>query len=183
MHPVRIFLSALACVGLAAACAGGAVSVQTEIGRAYDLSNFGAYHAGRDTRVDVMGSTFGMAPRNFADAVTAGMQGHNSGGRTNFTATPGPSAAPGMRVVMAFDTVPAASTICEAASLAPAKDPGVTLQAAWCFDGRVDSYVIARTGPVKGPEDPAFRALVAQATRDLFPTVRDHKINEITDDN
>lgn len=175
----KIFLSTVLLI-FAGACAPGLVSVQSEIGAAYDFRNFGAYHTNRDTRVDVLGATFGVEARAFAQAVTRNMRGHNSGGATNFSTTPGPTAARDLRVVMAFNVAPAAA-ICKATALSPDGEGGTTLQAAWCYGERVDSYVIARTGTLKGIDDPAFRTLVGQATRELFPTVTDHKINEITD--
>lgn len=177
----RPIMTTLTTLVLAGACAPGTVSSQSDIGGSYDFRNFGAYHANRDTRVDVFGATSGVDAGTFARAVTETMQGQNSGGATNFTTTPGATAARGLRVVMAFNAAPASTSICRAGALMPDGEAGTTLQAAWCFGERVDSYVLARTGTVKGLDDPAFKALVRQTTRELFPTIADHKINEITD--
>lgn len=183
MNKSGFICAAVAVLGLAGACAPGSVALQSQIGSAYDLQNFGNYHRDRDTRVEILGSTLGMEPGAFAEAVTTAMQGSNLGGPTRFTVAPGPSADTRARVVLAFNGAPAsADALCAARQIAPGGGGGTTVQAAWCFGARGDSYVIARTGAVTGSGDPLFRSLVAQTTRALFPRIWDHKINEVTDD-
>jgi hypothetical protein len=156
-------------LGLAGACAPNGVSVTSQLEPAYDFYNFTAYHQNRDTKVEILGSTFGADAQTFARAVTESMHGQNAGGTTNFTTSPGPSAEKNLKVVLAFNTTLAPTKICDDGTLAAAPGDGTTLQAAWCFGDRLDSYVVARAGAINGISDPAFRTLVVEATRELFP--------------
>lgn len=173
-------VTAVVALGLASACAPGAVKTQQNLNRSYDFSNFSSYHQGKDTRVVVLGDTFGMDAGAFADGVTAAMQGQNPGRPTNFTTAPGPSAEKNFRVVMAFNVAPIHYDLCNGAKVTPRTAGGeTTLQAAWCWEDRTESYVRAWTAPVQ-PNDPRFQELVARTTRELFPQ---HKDRELIQDN
>lgn len=165
-------LSAALVLGLAA-CSSDAWRVQSEIAPAYDYQNFASYHAKRDTRVEIMGSTFGAEPSRFARAVTEGMRGKHHGAETNFTTTPGASAEKNLKVVLAFNTEVVHHALCSGKPLAARTGGGTTLQAAWCFGDRVDSYVIVRGGAITGIDDPKFKTLLAEATLELFPPYQD----------
>lgn len=160
---------AVAALGLAA-CATSPVQTQNYVAPTYDFGNFRNYHQGRDTRVVVYGDPFKIPKQRFDRIVTGLMQGYNSGGPTNFTTQPGPSAEPNLRVVMAFDAAPQYGDLCSANAFSPA--PGgerLTLTAAWCWGDRLDSRVEGSAPPVSGPNDPAFAELVHQVTFELFP--------------
>ncbi len=164
--------TAIAALGLASACAPGAISSQRDLHPSYDHMNFGLYHQDRDTRVVLIGDTFGMAPGELANVVTTAMEGQGPG-PTNFTASPGPSAAENFRVVLAFNVAPAHLSLCRGETPAQRATNGETrLQAVWCWGDRTESYVRAWTATVK-PGDPRFAQLVASTTRELFPTHMD----------
>ncbi|MGE0651729.1 MAG: hypothetical protein AB7P12_08275 [Alphaproteobacteria bacterium] len=175
-----IVVSTLFVLGLASACAPNTVSVTSQVEPAYDFNNFTAYHQNRDTKVEIQGSTFGADAQSFARAVTESMRGQNGGGPTNFTTSPGASAEKNLKVVLAFNATLSPTRICDDGTLAAASGDGTTLQAAWCFGDRIDSYVVARADAISGVNDPVFRNLVAEATRELFPahneedTIRDN---------
>lgn len=175
MTRFRIVVSTAFILGVAAACAPNTVSVTSQLEPAYDFYNFTAYHQNRDTMVEIRGSTFGTDAQTFARAVTESMRGQNAGGPTNFTTNPGPSAERNLKVVLAFNATLSPSKICDDGSLAAAPGDGTTLQAAWCFGDRMDSYVVARAGTINGINDPAFRTLVVEATRELFPARADEE--------
>jgi hypothetical protein len=156
-------------LSLTGACAPNRVSVTSQLEPAYDFHNFTAYHQNRDTKVEILGSTFGTDAQSFARAVTESMRGQNAGGPTNFTTNPGPSVERNLKVVLAFNATLSPSKICDDGTLAAAPGDGTTLQAAWCFGDRLDSYVVARAGAINGISDPAFHTLVVEATRELFP--------------
>jgi hypothetical protein len=162
-------------LGLAGACAPNAVTVTSQIEPAYDFRNFTSYHQNRDTKVEIRGSMFGADAQSFARAVTESMRGQTPGVPTNFTTNPGPSAERNLKVVLAFNATLSPTRICDDGILAAARGDGTTLQAAWCFGDRLDSYVVARAGAINGINDPAFRDLVAEATRELFPPRQDRE--------
>ena len=148
----------------------------------YNSQNFGNYHKDRDTRVVIIGSTLGEAPAVFGRMVTDAMQGQNRGGRTNFTTIPGASAEDNLRVVMAFDVAPYGNSICDGHIPKPVKTPGVTtVQGAWCWGNRVQSYVSARTKATNAA-NPEFRRLIGDVTREMFPQNLRRKLDENSSD-
>lgn len=175
-------VTAVMALGLTSACAPGAVSVQRDLNPSYNFQNFASYHQGKDTHVVIQGDTFGLDAPAFGEQVTAAMQGKNWGRPTNFTTHPGPSATENLRVVMAFNAAPIQHGLCDGANVTPRKaGDKTTLQAAWCWEDRTESYVRAWTAPVR-PGDPKFRELVAQTTRELFPPHMDKELID-EDDN
>lgn len=175
---------AAAVVSLALVSACGLAGTQIdyrELNPSYTHQNFDTYLRGRDTHVIVRGDTFDLAPGAFGDLVTAAMQGQNEGGRTNFTTRP-TDAEPNFRVVMAFNVASYTGGLCAAEDFKPSNANGMTtLQAAWCWEGRAESYLSARTR-ARNPNDPEFKQLVAAVTRGLFPRHMD-KILIDDDDN
>lgn len=161
------------------ACSG--VWLQSEVAPStYDYQNFTLYHAGRDTAVDILGNPFNMAPAAFAKAVTDHMQGANFGPRTNFTTTPGPSAEPNMRVVLAFNSAAGSEDLCSGAYRPSGDDGTLSLKAAWCFGDRTDSWVAATVKDVRSTQDAKFHDLIDEVVMNLFPpqmdteTIRDN---------
>ncbi len=139
----------------------------------YDHLNFSLYHAGRDTKVIVLGNPFAMASDDFAKAVTNHMQGANFGSPTNFTTTPGKSAERNLRVVMAFNAETDYDELCSGKVRVKTSAPTMRLQAAWCFADRQDSIVEAKINGASGVNDPRFRALIQETVLNLFPTHMD----------
>ncbi len=172
----KLFVAAAALV--VAACAPGNVRLQTEYNRStYDHLNFDTYHAARDTKVVIHGNPFGMEAAAFAKAVTGNMQGANPGRRTNFTTTPGKSAAKNLWVVMAFNARVGIYELCRAKRFKTRPSSGaLSLRAAWCFDGRQDSRVTASVATPENVNDPRFRALIRQTVLSLFPRHIDREL-------
>lgn len=167
------FLAIAGTLSILAGCSGDNVALQSYYNYpAYDYANFSLYHAGRDTRVIVHGNPFGMDRTAFAKAVTDAMQGANIGRPTRFTTTPGPSAEKNLWVVMAFNTGNTIYGLCGPRDYPSEQggrgSEGLLLRAAWCFDGRQDSWVEARISGARGTGDPRFRALVRQTVLNLF---------------
>ena len=171
----KIFVAAAALV--VAACAQDNVRLQTQFNRStYTHRNFDTYHADRDTKVVVHGNPFGMEAAAFAKAVTGHMQGANPGRRTNFTTTPGKSAAKNFWVVMAFNAEVGINELCRGKRFKIRPSSGaLSLRAAWCFDGRQDSRVTASVGAPEDANDPRFRALIRQTVLHLFPRHMDRE--------
>ena len=178
-HPLLIVPICL----LMAACAGGGIQVMNDISGSFDSQNFSSYHKGRDTRVVILGDTLGMNSDDFARRVTAAMAGQNSGGATNFTTAPGPSAVQDFRVVLAFNSAVSGRDLCAAKAVTPSGQSSVTtVEAAWCWANSAESFVSARTARI-APDDPRFAALIAATTRDLFPLGLEKKLHESTVEN
>ena len=179
MTDIRPLLIAPICL-LMAACAGGSVQVMNDISGSFDGQNFSSYHKDRDTRVVILGDTFGMNSDDFARRVTAAMDGQNVGGKTNFTTAPGPSAVQDFRIVLAFNSAVSGRDLCAAKGVKPSAQSSVpTIEAAWCWANSPQSFASARTASVV-PNDPRFAALIAATTRDLFPIGLEKKLHEST---
>jgi hypothetical protein len=159
------------------ACAPSAIRSQADFHTAYSFSNFSLYHANRDTRVDVIGDRFGLSQSAFAKLVTKAMYGNHLGAPARFTATPGVSAEKNLRVIMAFNMAPSAY-LCSVGQRTPRLVKGkTTLQAAWCWGERTDSYVMAWTAKTR-PGAPNFTKLIAEATQELFPEHIDNQLRK-----
>ena len=154
----------------------------------------------RDMRVVVLGNPFGMDPQAFGRLVTDNMQGRIMGVQTHFTTTPNQSARPDYSVVLAFN--PAETTLSSALctgqpipTMPPGVPPGgpITVQGAFCrgtgflgLIGQQGFIGILGGGALttasgwldhpKGPDDPAFRALVSDMTFALFPSSQDTSV-------
>lgn len=169
----RTSFAAVACLGILAAACGGVQTQARQDHSLYDFSTFMRYHGGRDTKVVVVPPP--GAGQGFAEAVTTAMYGAHIGQPTRFTTTPGPTAEENLRVVMAFNVQPRYH-LCEARDLKPRQRVDFTyLQAAWCWDDTTLSYVQGRVPVSVASGDPAFRSLIAGATRDLFPRTIDDR--------
>lgn len=140
------------------------------------LFNYAA--GGRDLKVETIGNPFadrGLDDQEIGDFVAASMQGHNWGQPTNFTATPGESARPQYKVVVAFNPVEPATyrAICEGDVRSGPTADRVRVKAAFCegvSDGqRVLTGVRASVISEAGPDSSEFQAMMAGVTRDLFP--------------
>ena len=164
--------TAIVLAGSVAACAPGAVRVtHPEIRSQYSMNEMSYAIAGRDTEVVVNGSPF--PGRSAAAATTDIMNQVRIGPRTNFTVTPGDTARRPYRVVLAFDpAVPLTGIGLCARPDVPVRAPGreaIALQGALCHGPNLLTGAYATAGPVSGPDDPRFIALVGGLTHALFP--------------
>jgi len=169
---------ALASLFLIVACAPGSVRLtRLDISPTYDPGEFAFVAAGRDLHVEIVGNPFGGDQAAFEAAVTDAMQGRHWGQRTNFTTTPGEDARLTHRVVFLFDPLPSqnGSRLCrgEATDLRTERVAGeIALFGAFCREETARSRIRGHIAAATGPEDPAFRELVGQVTRSLFPPNR-----------
>jgi hypothetical protein len=165
----------LAVLTALAGCEWGPAGITVDLSSSYDFSNFRANHEGRDTRVVIHGTLFGMKREPFATAVTGAMQGKNNGRPTNFTTRPGKSVAENYRVILIFNgSLGASPDPCTGGRFRPNDDVGGTgkrlhIEAAWCNDSNAESHLVATAKGIKGPNDPAFARLIADLTLNLFP--------------
>ncbi|HYH40173.1 MAG TPA: hypothetical protein VD860_18280 [Azospirillum sp.] len=160
------------CLALAAC---GERVVADEPSPAYTLAEVAYAASNRDLRVVVQGNPFGGDPQAFGQVVTGMMQNRIMGVDTNFTTTPGPSARPDYRVVLAFNVArnELNSALCANPAL-PTKPPGgpIIVQGAFCRGGGPLSSATGWLDQPKSVQDPAFRDLIADMTYSLFPTRR-----------
>ena len=155
----------------------------------YRLSVFNYAAGGRDLAVETIGSPFaerGVDDQEFPEIVTASMQGHNWGQRTNFTTRPGETARPQYKVVILFNPVEPATyrAICEGDVRSGPTEEKIRVKAVFCQGGRstgqrVLTGVRASVIPEDGPNSELFQKMMAGITRDLFPL---HD-NDLDDDN
>jgi hypothetical protein len=159
------------CLALAAC---GERVVADEPAPAYTLQEVAYAASGRDLSVVVQGNPFGGDPQAFGKALTDIMQGRLMGVDTNFTTTPGPTARPEYRVVLAFNVArnELNSALCGPAL--PTRPPGgpIIVQGAFCRGGGPLSSATGWLDQPKSVQDPAFRDLIADMTYSLFPTRR-----------
>lgn len=172
------FTAAVLALGLASACTPTTDQIDyRDFNPSYNHQNFSTYLQGRDTKVVIEGNTFGLVPQAFGDLVTAAMQGQTVGGTTNFTTHP-TNTDHSFRVIMAFNVKSYGTDLCETKHFAPVKPAvGTTLQGAWCWDKSAQSYVSARTAATN-PNDPRFKKMIAETTRELFPPHMDYLLQD-----
>ncbi|MBV8165756.1 MAG: hypothetical protein JO021_03110 [Alphaproteobacteria bacterium] len=137
----------------------------------YMFSEVSAAADHKDLRVDVLGTPPTGNPAAFAAGVAAAMP-RGIGVSANFTATPGPSAAPLYRVVWALP--PAGNQQSGAACTAPLGSfPNSSLATGgmyglFCRGTSVLSGAYARLDSPPDLNDPKFRALIHDMTLSLF---------------
>jgi hypothetical protein len=162
-------------LGAVAACAGDQPrSIGTLHPTTYDYQNFNTYHRNRDTLVVVYGNPLAVDDAALGRAVGDAMRA--SGVQSNFTTAPGASAEKNLRVVVSFGRRPDNRGLCtlKPGDRVTVDRSGITeVHAAWCWSERVDSEVSSYVTAITSLDDPRFRALFSQATRELFPGSRD----------
>ncbi|HYG85792.1 MAG TPA: hypothetical protein VD978_06005 [Azospirillum sp.] len=140
---------------------------------AYTLQEVSYAASGRDLSVVVHGNPFGGDPQAFGRTLTDIMQNRILGVQTNFTTTPGPSARPDYRVVLAFNLAQNElnSALCARPTL-PTRPPGgpIIVQGAFCRGGGALTSATGWLDEPQSPQDTAFRNLIADMTYSLFPT-------------
>lgn len=146
---------------------------RTYIAPRYEPTLFGYAAGGRDLQVEVIGNPTPLARADFAQKVVDAMQGQKFGQQTNLTLTPGPSARPRYRAVLAFNPVDpvGAFDLCrgEAPATMPAGDQPLQVRAAFCEGTGTLTSVRGEAPADTSVDDPAFRTLMASVTRQLLP--------------
>lgn len=138
------------------------------------VSEFGYAASGGEMPVIVVGNPFPVDKQIVDQAVVDAMQGNVFATRTRFVnASEAAGARPGYAVVMVLGARygTSANGACasrQAGPVAPAGDAASVL-AIFCGGGDARSWAYSRTSPASSPEDPGFRALIAQATRAMLP--------------
>lgn len=121
--------------------------------------------------VEVHGRPFGDGSGDFPARVAEAMTDRIIGRRTAFTARREQAAAPGLRVVLAFDPPPGLhpDALCEGnVPTAAERRERITVHAAFCDHGRRLASAEGWVAKVAGPDDKRFRTLIGQLTRELF---------------
>ena len=145
----------------------------------YDSDEFARIAGGRDCHVVIHGNPFqdqGYNSETFAESVVAAMQGQNWGPVTRFTARASANTHPDYRVTLLFNgpTSVRASDLCSGtvtnAHSAENTQGRMRVLAAWCKEDSVLSEVSGWIDGVTAPTDRRFVRLIAQVTRDLFPS-------------
>jgi hypothetical protein len=141
------------------------------------------YHRGDETyaarngaiRVQVEGTTFGLAREQFASEVVNRMRAAYSRHEI-FTVDASSATDPDYKIVMMFDPDPALSgeSLCAASQPLPPvpRAPGesTSLRAAFCGGAKAISESGARvTGGVRGIDDARFSELIARTVNTLIP--------------
>jgi hypothetical protein len=164
-------IAILASLLIVTACDGAIIS--GTIHRAGAVDHFAA-SGGRDLKTVIIGNPFAQPKAQVDAAIIAAMQGHHSGPRTRFTATPGATAIQIYRIAILFDPPPTtdSAAVCRGSDRpAPVNDGTLRLLAAFCVDDlaltSVDAIVPNR---VKSADDPLVSKLIANVMRELIPT-------------
>ncbi len=171
----RLALPFVAAVGLTA-CDASTVISKVDIAHNYSSLSLGRFHGGDNAlRVVTYGSPFGDPPARVANAVVAGMQGHNGGPRVTFSTEAAPPPRPRWRVVMAINPTEVNDTIklcklTDTPKTAPSQGGEVRVLAAFCQGDYAASQATGRARDVTSLDSPNFDALLARMTRTLFPT-------------
>jgi hypothetical protein len=120
----------------------------------------------------VLGNPFNLDQEQFDTAVTGAMYGAHFGPATHFTTTPNGSFKRKFYVRLAFDGA-GINSICTSPPSAPARNKmatgSVTLDAAFCQEGEVLSYLEGGGSGYSGPMDPRFVEFMHEVTFNLFP--------------
>lgn len=138
----------------------------------YEPEVFGYAAGRRDLKVEVIGNPSSLNQTAFAQAVVDAMQGHNPGQPTHLTLTPGPSARPLYRVVVAFNPLEPVGIhdLCrgERITTAPTAD-SLQVRAAFCEGAGALTAVRGRAPADTDVDDADFQSLLAGMTRTLLP--------------
>jgi hypothetical protein len=139
------------------------------------LSEFGYAANAGEMPVVVIGNPFDASKPAVDEAVIAAMQGHNRGSAVRFMPAPAEIArsGTGYAVVLLLNAGPGVGADAACARRGTMSPPiaggGTTLLAVFCGNADARSWAYSATGPVASPDDPLFRALVAQATFQMIP--------------
>ena len=171
MLRIPAFLAGLIALG---GCAYGPSPRVTviDVDSGYSLMEFTAARGGGTMPTVIHGNLFAIDQAVFNQIVTDSMRGQHFGPPTEFVPI-APIPMPTYRVVIAFNGAPLTGTqLCQGAQPQQlfAGPPGsIRVNAAFCRGGRDLTEVEGGVTDVLSPNDPRFRALIAQTTFQLFP--------------
>ncbi|TVR83618.1 MAG: hypothetical protein EA405_04035 [Rhodospirillales bacterium] len=137
-----------------------------------------AYAAGvGEMNTVIVGNPFDLPRDAFERFMTATMRGNHFGPPTTFTTTPSDDARSDYRIVVTFDTpvgMPK-SRLCGPVEDMPrmASSERLGMTTAFCWRDRIISWVDAEIARPAGPDEGAFRNMVATSMWNLLPT-QDH---------
>lgn len=166
---MRVVLAGLLALLLAACASGGGQIYYTHYG---SYSRSIAQYAARDGEMAlaVFGNPTAADPAIFNAAVADGLAGTHVSHDTVFVPTDPPQTR-GYRTVAVFGGT-TMQAICGQNPAAPgsaaAGKPG-RFAAAFCYDGRVLSFVEGEHRALEGPHDPALQSLLWYVGHELFP--------------
>jgi hypothetical protein len=175
----RFIWPALAAMTLTA-CDASTIISKVDIAHNYQPISLGRFHGGENgLRIVGYGSPFGDPPAQVADAVVAGMQGHNGGPRVTFSAAAAPPPRPRWRVVMALNPTDVRDTnalckLTDTPTTTRSQDGRLRILAAFCQGDWVASQATARGKDITSLNSPNFDNLLAGLTRELFPSRNPH---------
>lgn len=159
-----------------AACDASTVISNPDISYSYRSISLGQFHGGDNAlRVVVYGNPFGDPLERVAEAVVAGMQGHNGGPRMTFSTAAAPPPKPRWRVIMAINPVDfydthALCTMPGGPETAPSQDGRIHVVAAYCQGDFAATQGFARARDVASLDSRNLDKMLALLTRTMFPT-------------
>ncbi len=171
----RLTLPVLAAAALAA-CDASTVISNPDISYSYRSISLGRFHGDDNAlRVVVYGNPFDDPPARVAEAIVAGMQGHNGGPAMTFSIAPAPPPNPRWRVIMVLNPVDFYNTqaLCkmtEGPETAPSQDGRIHVIAAYCQGDFAATQGFARAKDVTALDSANFDRMLALLTRTMFPT-------------
>ena len=171
----RVSLGMAAAVTLAA-CAAGAVD--TPYLSTWDPYTVNYIAAKGPVYTKIVGNPFEGSQEALERSVTGAMTGSNAGQPLRFSTQEDPNNVSPYRLVVLFGAEKGfgPARLCEAdAKQIEQADGPVRVIATLCAGDTRESSVTARLAPTAaGPDDPAFRSLVRQMARALFPSKNDN---------
>lgn len=158
--------------GAVTGCAGGIVS-PTDVGGSYD-SRMLNYVAGKgDLYTRVIGNPFKADKAALESAVTGTMYGAHFGQPIRFNTARNPENTSPYHVVVLFNPSRpvTAAQICADPAGQPTNAAGAGLRVVmtFCSSDYYETSVSGQLGQARGPDDPAFRALIRQMTTEMLP--------------
>ncbi len=159
-----------------AACDASTVFSNPDISYSYRSISLGQFHGGDNAlRVVVYGNPFGDPPERVAEAIVAGMQGHNGGPRMTFSTAEAPPPKPRWRVIMAINPVEFYKTqaLCKMTGgpeTAPSEGGRIHVISAYCQGDFAATQGFARARDVTALDSRNLDQMLALLTRTMFPT-------------
>ncbi len=166
----------MALAGTLAACAAG--PVDTPYVSTWDPYTVNYIAAKGPVHTKVIGNPFEGSQEALERSVTSAMTGANAGQPLRFSTQEDPKNVSPYRVVVLFGAEagvgPARVCQADAGQIKQADGP-VRVIAALCAGNMRENSVTARLAPTTaGPDDPAFRSVLRQMTRAIFPSKNDN---------
>jgi hypothetical protein len=163
--------SAAAAFALVAALSACQVTTGTFVNKKGYVDFFTYAAANRDFKFTVLGNPFPGRTARTAEATLAAFQRNYAKYNTRFTATPGATALPPYRIVVAYGhfALGAERAACAGTLTAPAAE-AATLEAlaVFCDDAPI-TFVRTSLAKPSGPDDPTFASALNQLAWQLIP--------------